>query len=106
MSKYLRSRSMPKNCFPWLAQATPVVPLPMKGSQTVCAPSAKLMLHSITRTGFCVGCPTRSEFVALIECFSCFAFMSRLVHASSKFAMLGGESGLNHESHPLLGGSW
>ena len=28
MSKYFRSRSIPKNFLPWFAQATPVVPLP------------------------------------------------------------------------------
>ena len=35
MSKYLRSRSIPTNRKPIRAQATPVVPLPMNGSQTV-----------------------------------------------------------------------
>src|SRR5574337_1537286 len=84
MSKYLRSRSMPTNCKPIRAQATPVVPLPRNGSQTVSAPGAKPLLHSITRTGFCVGCPARSALVAAIECSSCLAFMSRFVHASSR----------------------
>lgn len=35
MSKYLRSSSMPMNLRPRFMQATPVVPLPMKGSRTV-----------------------------------------------------------------------
>ena len=55
MSKYLRSRSMPTNCKPIRAQATPVVPLPMKGSQTMATPLAWEMHHSINFTGFCVG---------------------------------------------------
>lgn len=35
MAKYLSSRSMPMNCRPVLAQATPVVPDPMQLSSTV-----------------------------------------------------------------------
>lgn len=35
MSKYFRSISTPMNLRPSLAQATPVVPLPMKGSRTM-----------------------------------------------------------------------
>src|SRR5690606_4239694 len=35
MSKYLGSRSMPMKVRPRFMQATPVVPLPMNGSQTV-----------------------------------------------------------------------
>jgi hypothetical protein len=56
MSKYFRSRSMPTNCKPIRAQATPVVPLPMKGSQTVpFAFGALPSVHSISRSGFPLG---------------------------------------------------
>lgn len=50
MSKYLGSISMPMNLRPRFAQATPVVPEPMKGSRTV-SPShdARLTSHIITQ---------------------------------------------------------
>ncbi len=85
MSKYLRSRSMPTNCKPILAQATPVVPLPMNGSQTVRASGAKLRHHSISGTGFCVGCSLASAATKppFAQCLNICALPVKLVHAIS-----------------------
>ena len=104
MSKYLRSRSMPTNCKPIRAQATPVVPLPMKGSHTVRASGAKFRHHSMTRSGFCEGCPTLSAFVAAMLCSICRALISSEVHAISNCAIVGGASGFFHESQDLRTG--
>ena len=56
LMKYFDSISTPMNFRPRLAQATPVVPLPMKGSRIVpfgC--EARSQSHVIKRIGFGVG---------------------------------------------------
>ena len=103
MSKYLRSRSIPVKALLWLAHATPVVPLPMYGSQTVSAFGAKLMAHSISATGFCVGCsfPSRRGSVFVL------AAKLRLVQHSSISASENpvSASGFRQHSQPLVAGS-
>src|SRR5271155_2253007 len=105
MSKYLGSISIPMNLRPKLAQATPVVPLPMKGSRINAALGINESVHSMTLMGFCVGCPMRSAFVAPMECEICCAVRSSVVHASSKCPIDGGASGLNQDNIPRHGGS-
>ena len=59
---------MPTKRRPVRMHAMAVVPLPMNGSRTT-PPGGTFtcsIVQLITRTGFCVGCPTRSAFVALM----------------------------------------
>lgn len=55
--KYSLLISMPMNLRLSFAQAMPVVPMPMKGSRTMSFSKLQyLIIHSISGSGFCVGC--------------------------------------------------
>lgn len=103
MSKYLRSRSIPVKALPRFAQATPVVPLPMNGSQTVSAPGTRLKHQTINRAGFCVGCSAPSVCISTLFAVNARVGKSKLVHASSPSLMVSPLWPLSQNNHPFVG---
>jgi hypothetical protein len=84
------------------AQATPVVPLPMKGSRIVPFAFTVVSVHSISRSGFSEGWPFSTLPTGWLMRF---VLASRLVHAISQSAIVGTAFCLSQTSQHRVGGS-